>query len=298
MLKQRRTVKEPEPVRISGEMRGHPIHDDADALLMCPVDEIHQLFRLAIARRRCIVARHLIAPARVVGIFHQRHDLDMGISHVCHVVNQLVRKFAIAQPLFPTAEAYLIDIHRLRVGIPRFIAAFQIPLVRPFIIGHVPNDGCGSVRFRAEGERVGLQDHLAGVGSDGVFIQIAKLRNPDGNLPNAGGSDTLHRVCLRVPEVKRANHADRLRVRCPNGKAEHPLPVFANAFVATKLEIGGRGNATVEIVECGFVRKSAHQCNPRVYRCEINVFFIGFFQSSRLSVFFDLSVPRVFAAHF
>ena len=264
MLKQGCAVKEAKAVRVPREVRGHPVHDDADAFVMRAVDEIHQLLRLAVARRGGVVSRHLIAPARVIRIFHERHDFDVRVTHVHHVIDQFIRELPIAEPLLPAAEVYLIDIHRLTEGVPVFAAAFEIVFVRPLVIWHVADDGGRAVWLRAEGKRICLHDQLARVGHDCVFIEIAGPSHADCNFPNAGGADAFHRIRRRIPEVKRASHADRLRVWRPNGEAEHPLPIFANAFMAAKLQICRRRNATVKVIECCFVRKSAHLRYPRV----------------------------------
>ena len=154
MFEERRAVKEPQPVRIPCKMRGNPVHDDTDALAMCAVNEIHQLLRLAVARRRRIIASDLIAPAGIIGILHQRHNLNVGISHIDHIVDQLFRQFAVAEPLFPATKMHLVDVHWLAVGLRRAFVAVEIALVRPFVIGHIADDGRGTVYFRAECERV------------------------------------------------------------------------------------------------------------------------------------------------
>jgi hypothetical protein len=38
-----RAVEEHEPVLVGGEVRGHPVEDDADARLVQLVDEVHQV---------------------------------------------------------------------------------------------------------------------------------------------------------------------------------------------------------------------------------------------------------------
>ena len=58
----RRAVKAVETVGVLREMGGNPVHDNADAVLMEYVDELHEVLRLAVTRGRRIVAADLIAP--------------------------------------------------------------------------------------------------------------------------------------------------------------------------------------------------------------------------------------------
>ncbi|MPN10435.1 hypothetical protein SDC9_157730 [bioreactor metagenome] len=113
VLKKRRAVEEPQPVRVAREMRGHPVHDNPNAHAVRAVNEVHQLFRLAVARGGGVVTRHLIAPAWIVRIRHQRHEFDMRIPHVRNVIHQLVREFAVTKPHLPAAEMHFVNTHRL-----------------------------------------------------------------------------------------------------------------------------------------------------------------------------------------
>ncbi len=260
---------------VSCEVRGHPVHDHADTCVVRAVDEIHEFFRLAIARRRRIIARDLITPAWIVGILHQRHDLDVGISHIDHIIDQLMRQLVVAKPLLPAAEMHLVDVHRLAVGIGLILPTLDIILIGPLIVRHVADDRGRSVRFCTEGEGIRFQNHFACISSDRIFVKIARARHADGDFPNAGGTDALHRIGLLVPFVKRADHTDGLRIRCPDGKTEHPFPEFTCAFVAAEFQICRRGNAAIKVIECCFVRKFVHPCNPRVLRYDINVIWSG-----------------------
>ena len=60
-----RAVKAEQPHFITGKMRGHPVQNHADARLVAPVDERHQLQWRTVARRGGVEARHLITPAHV-----------------------------------------------------------------------------------------------------------------------------------------------------------------------------------------------------------------------------------------
>src|SRR6476661_1476389 len=62
MLVERRSVEVCETMRVFREVRRHPIDNDADALLVQRVDEVHEVIRGAKARSRRVVANSLIAP--------------------------------------------------------------------------------------------------------------------------------------------------------------------------------------------------------------------------------------------
>ena len=112
-----RTVKFIEPVPVLRKMRRHPIENHADSLLMRLVDEIFEILRCAVPVRRGIVTRDLIAPRRVVGIFHNRQQLNVRVAHILDVGQQLAGQLPEAQnasvlvPL-PRARVHLINVDR------------------------------------------------------------------------------------------------------------------------------------------------------------------------------------------
>ena len=91
VLKQHVAVKGGKAVGVGAKTAGHPVHDHADARLVARIDKVHELLRVAIARRGGIVAGRLVAPGAIEGMLHERHDLDMRIAHVAHVVHELNR---------------------------------------------------------------------------------------------------------------------------------------------------------------------------------------------------------------
>ena len=62
-------IKVAQGILVFGKVRGHPVEQDADALLMEKIYEVLEVFRRAIATRRRKVARDLVAPRAVIGIF-------------------------------------------------------------------------------------------------------------------------------------------------------------------------------------------------------------------------------------
>jgi hypothetical protein len=63
-------------------VRRHPVEEHADPALVQSVDEILEVVRRAEAARRREVAGHLIAPRGIVGVLHDRQELDVGEAHL------------------------------------------------------------------------------------------------------------------------------------------------------------------------------------------------------------------------
>src|SRR5450432_3755575 len=59
------TVEIRQPMLIGGEMRRHPVENDADAAAVQVIDEVHQILRRAVARRGREIARGLVAPRAI-----------------------------------------------------------------------------------------------------------------------------------------------------------------------------------------------------------------------------------------
>ena len=82
-----------EAVAVLGEMGRHPVEDDPDVLLMTLVDEVHEILRDAVSAGDAEGSGDLIAPGFIEGMFHDRHQLNMGESKLCDVGDKLVGKF-------------------------------------------------------------------------------------------------------------------------------------------------------------------------------------------------------------
>src|ERR1700683_3564256 len=65
-----RPVEITEPRFILRKMRGNPIQDDADIMLMKIVDEVHEIGRRAEPAGRGEVTDNLISPGTIEGMFH------------------------------------------------------------------------------------------------------------------------------------------------------------------------------------------------------------------------------------
>src|SRR5258705_9054503 len=78
MFVKRGAVKTSEGESIFGKMRGHPIHDDANAALVQIVDQITKIVGRSVTRRGSVVVADLVPPRRPIRMLLQRQELDMG----------------------------------------------------------------------------------------------------------------------------------------------------------------------------------------------------------------------------
>lgn len=76
---------------VLGEVGGNPVQDDADARLMEAVDQGLEAVRRAKAGVGGKKARDLVAPGKVQGMLHHRHELHMGEAQLLHIGHHLVR---------------------------------------------------------------------------------------------------------------------------------------------------------------------------------------------------------------
>ena len=80
---------------IFGEVRRHPIHDDADACLVQGIYQRHEIVRGAVAAAGGVIARHLIAPRAVKGVLGGGQQLHMGVAHFGKIKRQFLRQLQI-----------------------------------------------------------------------------------------------------------------------------------------------------------------------------------------------------------
>src|SRR5579883_1997068 len=65
MLIEMGAIKVAQPILIPGEMRWHPIHQHADAMLMTIINEVHEVLRRAVTAGRREVTSDLVSPGAV-----------------------------------------------------------------------------------------------------------------------------------------------------------------------------------------------------------------------------------------
>ena len=95
---QRGAVEIRQAVGVAREVPRHPVKDHVNARLMRRRHERPEIGRRAEATGRRIQPQRLIAPAAVERVLVDRQQLDMGESHVLHIVDKLHRQLAIAKP--------------------------------------------------------------------------------------------------------------------------------------------------------------------------------------------------------
>ena len=133
-LIERRTVKPSQSMGILGEMRRHPVNDHTDALMVHVIHKAHEVRRRTITGCRCVVAGHLISPGRIIGMFHDGHQLHIVITHFLHVFGKLKCDFLITEEFssvlrtLPGTHVNLIDVHRL------LVSGLLISFLHPFLI--------------------------------------------------------------------------------------------------------------------------------------------------------------------
>ena len=126
-------------------MHGHEVEDGADARLVELVDEGHELLGRAVAAGRRKEARALVAPALVVGILRQGHELHVVVAGLGEVVDERLGNLLVAIPelglvdgllgllaalLAPAAQVQLVDVERLAdvrgaLGQPLCVVPFE-----------------------------------------------------------------------------------------------------------------------------------------------------------------------------
>ena len=83
-----RSIEGTERMAVGREVRRNPIDDDADPRLMELVHELHEVVRRSKPAGRCEVARCLITPRSVEWELVDRHQFDVRVAQILHVVDQ------------------------------------------------------------------------------------------------------------------------------------------------------------------------------------------------------------------
>ena len=247
VLKQHVAVKGGKAVGVGAKTAGYPVHDHANACLVARIDKVHELLRVAVARRGGIVAGRLIAPGAIEGMLHERHDLDMRVAHVAHVVHELDRQVVVGVELaalrgegvhgtgvvavlvrlalwrvavaLPRANMHLVDVKGLR-HVVMTGAALEPCGVVPLVAIEGPQHACRSRRaLGLEGVRIGLVELLALVGLNEILIELTLFCARNKAFPNSARMHGHQRVGFLIPVVKFANDMHALYIGRPNAKA-------------------------------------------------------------------------------
>ena len=202
---------------VLGEVRGHPVHDDADAGLVALVHKIHEVVRRAIARGGGEVAGDLIAPGAVERMLGQGHALDVGVAHLLDIGHQLVGQLPVGIEVpvlmaLPRAHVHLVDIDGR--GVRQVLAAPVHPAaVVPFVAGKIEGlGGVGRPGLGVESVGVSLVQELAVLRVDRILIRIVLLHAGNKALPYACFIP-LHDIRIPTPAVELAHDGDLDGVR-------------------------------------------------------------------------------------
>jgi len=211
-----------EPVRIVGEMRGHPVEDDADPGSMQNVDEVHEVLRRAVARGRCEVAGGLVTPRAVERMLGDRQKLDVRETVLGRVTGERVRDAAIVRKASlvasPRAQVHLVDRDR---RIERVVAgARSHPLaVAPL---EVERPGAGRRQWRRFGvhrEGIRLVELASVTRRDAVLVRVPVRNIGHRAFPDARAVVTESEWMREwIPAVPLADEGDARSIGRPDAK--------------------------------------------------------------------------------
>ena len=214
---------------------------------MARIDKVHELLRVAVARRGGVVAGRLVTPGTIEGMLHERHDLDMRVSHVAHVVHELHRQVVVGVKLaalrgegihgagvvavlvglalrrvamaLPRANMHLVDVKGLRHVVMAGTALEPCGVVPLVAIEGPQHAGGTRGAFGLKGVRIGLVELFALVGLYEILIELALLGARYKAFPDSARMHGHQWVGLLIPVVKFTNDMDTLYIGRPNAKA-------------------------------------------------------------------------------
>src|SRR6266487_555852 len=80
---------------IPGKVRGHPVNENPDALLVQIIHKVLKVFRCTKTTCRCIITRYLVSPRSIIRMLGNWHKLDMRESHIFDIGCQSNCQFTI-----------------------------------------------------------------------------------------------------------------------------------------------------------------------------------------------------------
>ena len=247
-----RAVEHAQAVLVAREVCRHPVDDDADAVGMEPVHEVHEVLGRAVAARGREKARDLVAPGALVGVLRDGQELHVGVVHLLAVGRKLVRDAAVVReylPLLPApgAHVYLIDGHGGADGV-LLPAPGHIGPVLPGVALYAPDLGAGGrPGLGVEGEGVRLQDGVPVRADHAVFVDVAVLEAGDEEDPGLV-VPLPHGVRVAVPAVEIAHDGDLARVRSPDHEAVHAAFGYVPAAEGVVGPLGVAGVVQIDVV--------------------------------------------------
>ena len=227
---------------VAREVRGHPVEDHAEAVLMEPVDEGTEVVRRTEPRRRREVPGDLVAPRSAEWMLHHRHQLDVREAEVGGVGGELVGELEVGERSVllervspPRAEMHLVDRHR---AVERTPAAARLEPLRVAPLVARARDDRGRRRRHLGGERhrIGLQAEPT-VGSPDLVLVLRLVGHPrDEQLPDPGRAERAHLAEPAVPSVEVTDDAHRLGRRSPDREG-HALDLRHGPRMGAELRV-------------------------------------------------------------
>ena len=221
------SVKIRQSMGISGKMSRYPVQDYANLIFMKVINQIHKVLRASVSGGRCIIARYLIPPGTVKGMFRNPHQLHMSIPHLLHIVCQTVGQLPVAvksvlirsmRMLFPGTRMYLIDRHRRFLWIP------LLPLLHPDTVAPSKTADIRNLRGRS---RALLRFKCIGVSLveqsvirclNQIFIKTSHLHIRNKQFIDPKGLQAFHLMAFLVPSVKLPNDMHAMGMGRPDSK--------------------------------------------------------------------------------
>ena len=97
VLIQGRSVESTKREVVFWKVRRNPVENHADVVLVQRVDEEAEIVWRAVARRRRVVAAHLVAPRSVERVLHDRQQLHVREPKALHMLGEARRDLAIRE---------------------------------------------------------------------------------------------------------------------------------------------------------------------------------------------------------
>ena len=154
------SVKVGKPIGIPWEMRRHPVQNDADAGFMHFIHKIFEILVRPVPGSRRIIPNDLISPGAVKRMLHHRHQFDMRVTHLFHIIGYQGGEFPVIQItavlcLLKGTEIQFVNADGPVFSLP-FLSACYPLVVFPFYLLAVcrfPDNG-GRIRPQLLPERI------------------------------------------------------------------------------------------------------------------------------------------------
>ena len=198
-----------EAMGVGGEMRRHPVEDDADALAVAGIDEAGKILGPAEARRRRELRQRLVAPGAPKGMLHDRQELDMGEAHLGDIGDQPFGQAApvectIAFPLglHPGSGMDLVDRDRRIVGVVARALLHPVGIMPLEVRSPCHDGGRCRWRFGLPRHRIGFLQHAAVAADDLELVACTRSQPRHEQFPDTGLVAQPHRMAdgLQVVE--------------------------------------------------------------------------------------------------